>query len=139
MTSRQRNEEILRALCASVGSDDGVNPRDDKRRSAKSGSRPDRKLRQLCRQAAHVLHLALGALPQTDALVGASIRNVTPAPNANRLLVSVTVPELRQKEAVAAILRRYSGFLRSEVATAIARRRAPELAFDVWVEGGVHE
>ncbi len=139
MPSRQRNEERLRALCASVGSDDGVNPREDKRRNAESGSRPDRKLRQLCRQAAHVLQLALDALPETGALAGASVRNVTPASNANRLLVSVTVPDLQQKEAVAAILTRYAGRLRSEVATAVSRRRAPELAFEVWVEGVGHD
>lgn len=136
MSSRKRNEEDLRALCAQLYPDDGVDPREDKRGDARNERNPDRKLRQLCKQVAQTLQLALGGLPQADALVGVSVWGVSPAPNAGRLCVVIAVPDPRWREEVAAIMRRHSGRLRSEVASAITRSRTPELTFEVIVEGG---
>ena len=136
MPSRKRKEDNLRALCAHVYPDDGVDPREDKRRDAKCEKKPDRKLQQLCKQVAQTLQLALGALPQADALVGVSVRDVRPAPNAGRLCAVIAVPDPRRREEVAAIVQRHGGRLRGEVAMTITRRRAPELTFEVLVEGG---
>lgn len=136
MPSRKRKENDLRALCAHLYPDDGVDPREDRRRDAEYEKKPDRKIRQLCKQVERTLQLAFGALPRADALVGATVWEVTPAPNAGRLRVVISVPDPNRKDEVAAIVRRHTGRLRAEVAAAITRRRAPELTFDVMVGGG---
>jgi ribosome-binding factor A len=136
MHSRKRNEQDLRALCADLHPDDGVDPREDKRRDAGDERKPERKLRQLCKQVAQALQLALGNLPHADGLVGVSVWDVSPAPNAGRLCVVIAVADAGRREQVAAIVRRHSGRLRGEVASAITRRRTPELTFEVIVEGG---
>jgi len=136
MHSRKRKEQNLRALCARLHPDDGVDPREEKRRGAKYERKPDRKLWQLCKQVTHTLQLAFGALPEADALVGVSVRDVRPAPNAGRLCAVIVVPDPTRRKEVAAIVQQHSGRLRSEVAEAIARRRTPELTFEVIVDGG---
>lgn len=136
MSSRKRKMEELRALCAQVHEDDGVDPRDDKRRGARTNEKPDRKTRQLCKQVTQILQLALGAIPGAELLVGVTVQDVAPAPNAGRLRVVMAAPAGASPEAIAAILERFSGRLRTEVATSITRKRAPELTFAVVVEGG---
>lgn len=138
MPSRKRTKIDLRTLCAEIHPDDGVDPRENQRRGAEYEKKPNRKLWQLCKQVTQTLQLTLGALPRADALAGASVREVTPAPHAGRLRVVVTVANERQREAVATILERHGGRLRSEVAMAITRRKAPELTFEVMVQGGEH-
>lgn len=136
MPSRKRNERKLRALCADVHPDDGLDPRDDRKRDALNSTKPDRKLRQLCKQVERTLHLALADLPQADALAGVTVREVTPAPDAGRLCAVVAVPDPDRRDPVLAVLRAQRARLRSEVATAISRRRVPDLTFVVVVEGG---
>lgn len=139
MHSRKRKNLNPREICAQTYPDDGVDPREDKRRDAKYERKPDRKLWQLCKQVAHALQLAFGTLPRADALVGVSVRDVRPAPNAGRLCVVIAVPDPSRREEVAEIMRRHTGRLRGEVAEAIARRRTPELTFEVIVEGGIYD
>ncbi|HNQ22304.1 MAG TPA: ribosome-binding factor A [Phycisphaerae bacterium] len=136
MPSRKRKRNVLRAPCAHLHADDGVDPREDKRRDAELERRPDRKLLQLCKQVAQALQLAFGELPQADALFGASVREVAPAPSAERLRAVVVTPDPARRAQIAAILQRHSGRLRAEVASAITRHRAPELTFEVVMEGG---
>lgn len=135
MPSRKRKEDDLRALCAHVYPDDGVDPRDDKRRAVTHDRKTDRKLLQLCKQVGQALHLALGELPQTDVVTGILVQSVEPAPHGGRLRVTIAVPNLQQRAPVAALMQRHAGRLRAEVAAAITRRRAPELTFEVVVEG----
>lgn len=134
MPSRKRSKNDSRALCAHLYPDDGVNPREDKRRDAKTIEPTQRKLRQLCKQAAHALHLALGGLPEADVLAGTTVREVTPAPNAGRLRAILVVPSATRRDDVEAVVQRHIGRLRTEVAVTITRRRAPELVFTVLVE-----
>ena len=134
MSSRKRKKNDPRALCAQWYPDDGVDPRDDKRRDAEYDNKPDRKARQLCKQAARAVHLALGALPQAEALSGAYVREARPAPHAGWLCVVIVVSDARRREQVAAIVERFAGRLRAEVAAAISRRRCPELTFEVIVK-----
>lgn len=136
MTSHKRKTDDLRALCAHLHEDDGVDPREDKRRDATYSKKTDRKTRQLCKQVERTLQLALSALPQADALAGVSVWEVIPAPNAGRLRVAISVPQASRKAEVTAILEVHAGRLRAEVAAAITRRRAPELTFEVIMEGG---
>lgn len=106
------------------------------------GSEPDsqsnawqaeRKARQLCRQVQRALNLALAG----EALF---VDEVTPAPDCGRLLVHVALPPGRAVAEVMAQLREAAPQLRSEVAMAIARKRAPQLFFaPVAMEGGADE
>jgi len=137
MNSRKRRLDALRALCAELHPDDGVDPRDEKRRAARVERKNDHKVWQLCKQVAHTLHLALGALPDADALAGVIVQAVEPAPNAGRLRVTFAVADPRQIPEVSAVVERHAGRLRAEMAAAITRRRAPELVFAV-VAGGDH-
>lgn len=139
MTSRKRMKSDPRALCAQLYPDDGVDPREERRRDARCNEKPDRKTRQLCKQAVRALQLALGALPRAGVLAGVFVKEATPAPHAGRLRVVVVVPDPWRREEVAAVLESCAGRLRVEVAAAITRRRAPELTFEVIAEGESHD
>jgi ribosome-binding factor A len=73
-----------------------------------------------------------------------SIVSVTPAPDASRLLVTVAGPSSASAghdDAGADLLARLDsarGYLRSEVAASIHRKRAPELAFSLAKTGLDH-
>jgi ribosome-binding factor A len=82
----------------------------------------DRKTRQFCRQVQRVLNLAL---VDQDLFVEA----VSPAPHCGHLLVHVCIPADRAIAEALGALQRDAGRLRTEVAAAIARKRAPELSF----------
>lgn len=64
-------------------------------------------------------------------LTGAYVAEVTPAPDASRLLVVIEVPIATDVDAAHQMLGEMHGFLRSEVASAIDRRKTPELFFQV--------
>jgi ribosome-binding factor A len=89
----------------------------------------DRKTLQLCRQVERALSWALGD-SEDDVLRELLVVSVEPAPNSRRLLVSVA--PLEQLSNLLEVLRHLEaarGWLRSEVAAAITRRKAPELMF----------
>jgi ribosome-binding factor A len=99
-------------------------------RSSRS-KRSSQKTAQLCRQVFRAVSLALGECGD-DILRELTVVDVGPAPDASRLLVRVSVPAVGGEVAlpdVLARLERAGGFLRRQVATAITRKRAPELLF----------
>jgi len=136
MSSQSRKQEALRQMCAQAYSDDGVDPRFDKQEDARQGEKPDRKAWQLCKQVARTIELELTALPAADALTGASVSGVEPAPNAGRLRVVIVVARDESPAEVERLLRALAGRLRSAVAAATNRRRVPELVFMVIREEG---
>jgi ribosome-binding factor A len=71
---------------------------------------------------------------------GLFVEEVLPAPDCGRLLVHVAIPSgLSVVDAMAALGRAAPG-LRSEVASAISRKRAPELCFiPAYQNGGCDE
>jgi ribosome-binding factor A len=105
----------------------------------------DRKTRQFCRQVQRVLNLALtDHRGCDDRFQNLFVEDVTPAPHCGHLLVHVAIPADRAIAEALGALQRDAGRLRTEVAAAIARKRAPELSFvpafpDVGEEGGVDE
>ncbi len=135
MPSSKRDADDLRAFCAEVFEDDGVNPDEDKRRDANRARPRDRKLEQLCKQVEHALQTVFLAVQLP---CDACISSVVPAPNAGRLRVMVGVPADCDHAPVAAELDRCKGYLRTEVAQAISRRRAPELVFSIVIEESDH-
>jgi ribosome-binding factor A len=109
--------------------------------NSRSGNRQaQRKTQQFCRQVQRALNLALA-----DASVGEMgfdlfVDEVSPGPDCGHLLVHIVVQEGYSVADALSALRRESPQLRSEVAMAITRKRAPELAFvPVSVQGGSDE
>lgn len=131
MGMRRPRRKVLRSLCAEVHPDDGIDLREQARASGRK--RTPRKGNQLCKQVAETLDGVLAG--EGDAVLQAlRVVAVEPAPDLARLLVTVgaALPGAPIDPAAAIErLERASGHLRSEVATAITRRKAPSLAFRV--------
>lgn len=132
-SKKKRSREEMLASCADIGPDDGIDPREFVSEGRKRHS--NRKALQLCRQVAEALNGAL-ARCRNDVLGSLFVAAVQPAPNTGRLLVTVAASasagHLDAAEALAH-LQQAAGFLRTEMAAAIHRRRTPELLFRVAV------
>src|SRR5712691_2071871 len=119
-----------RPLCAALGSDDGIDPRDWAK--GDRAAVKNRKALQLCRQVEQTLHLALagfGDLLLNDLL----IVDVIPFPDSTRLLVTVRSATGTATEPMTILerVRQAAGLLRHEVAAGIHRRKTPDLVFRV--------
>lgn len=93
---------------------------------------PDRKVLQLCRQVARTLDGLLAGEVRDEALHGLKVVSVVPSPDASNLLVTLELPpsaEPRPASTLPRDLARASGWLRAEVASAITRKRAPNLTY----------
>jgi ribosome-binding factor A len=128
MKRKHASFEELLSSCDRVGPGDGADPRFDFRLT---GRRTGRKALQLCDQVARTLAQVLTWESGDEFLREVQVEGVVPAPNAGRLLAIVSIPSDRQVGEVLERLARCAGRLRAEVAAAIHRRRAPELAFEV--------
>jgi ribosome-binding factor A len=132
MKRKQPSRRDLLSSCAEPGPDDGIDPRIYFRKT--SEKKPNRKALQLCAEAARALGHAL-AWEVTDDLLGRlQVESVVPAPDSSRLLVVVSLrarPGTITPDEVLERLRQVTGRLRAEVAAAVCRRKAPELAFQV--------
>ena len=105
-----------------------------------SGRQVERKARQFCRQVQRALNLALADRHSDDGLNDLFVEDVSPAPDCGHLLVHVIVPADRPVNEAISALRRDASRLRSEVAMAITRKRAPELSFvPAFPDGGEDE
>ncbi|WP_254513554.1 ribosome-binding factor A [Anatilimnocola floriformis] len=130
MTSRSRkrpNSRQLRALCADLSPEDGVDPRHLARAGGEQTDR--RKAWQLCSQVRDSLRLILGTAVN-ERLQALDVREVLPAPNESQLLVLLTSNDPldeQERQEVLDALGAAAGWLRAEVATSITRKRAPRL------------
>jgi len=99
-----------------------------------------RKAQQFCRQVQRALNLAFEGRSASEDISSLFVEEVSPAPDCGRLLVHVVIPEGRPVAGSMAALQRDTPRLRTEVAMAITRKRAPELFFiPVLPEGGSDE
>jgi ribosome-binding factor A len=122
----------LLSSCADVSPDDGQDPKTFFRKP--SGKVANRKALQLCGQVARTLSRVLAGECGDDVLREVIVESVQPAPDSSRLLVTVLPSPAAGAVDPATVLERLhraSGMLRSEVAAAIHRRRAPLLTFRV--------
>lgn len=102
-----------------------------------SNRQAQRKARQFCRQVQRALNLALADCGSDASIAEIFVDDVSPAPDCGHLLVHVLVPAGHSIADALAALRRDTPRLRSEVAMAISRKRAPELAFvPAFADGG---
>jgi ribosome-binding factor A len=133
MALDKRAREQMLAHSAEVQPDDGLDPRDffDRRQPKR---KDNRKAKQLCRQAAETLDLVLSGEMHDPVLAGLHVVSVVPAPDSSRLLVTlhadVPVHQFDRKQ-IEERLEQSKGRLRSAVAAAITRRKAPVLMFNV--------
>lgn len=131
MTSRKASLRAIASLCDEIGPEDGIDPRLLARGSSRKSKKEHRKTLQLRRQAEVAIQLVLDELGD-DGLQGLAVTRVETDTNAGRLIVLLrptsaesTTHEVEALEALA----RASGVLRSAVAFAIHRKRAPILTF----------
>lgn len=94
----------------------------------------ERKTRMLCAQVADCLQLALDGIGDDD-LQELWLQGVEPFPDAGTLRVTLLVGAGAHLARANAALARAAGFLRSEIAAAISRKRVPQLVFRVVAEG----
>lgn len=100
------------------------------RTRSRSHGAKDRKQRQLCGQVHRVVDMTLGESGD-PLLQGCYVVDVRPSPDQARLRVRVQSSEPVSIPELEAALHRAAGWVRAEVASAITRRRAPQLAL-VW-------
>jgi ribosome-binding factor A len=106
---------------------------------ASSRRQVERKTRQFCRQVQRAMNFALADRKLGDGIDGLFVEDVSPAPDCGRLLVRILVPGSVPVNDVMIALGRETPRLRSEVAAAITRKRAPELCFVPAWDGGGYE
>jgi ribosome-binding factor A len=132
MTSRRIRRKDLEGAAAEVGPDDGKDPRYDRPEQTRPPGK--RKALQLCAEVARTLGEVLAGESGDEVLRDLVVESVTPAPSSARLLVVVALapsaPD-RDPGVVAARLEGARGRLRTEVAAAVRRRKAPDLVFQV--------
>lgn len=97
--------------------------------SRSSDRQAQRKAQQFCRQVQRALNLAFAHGDAGENIDGLFAEDVLPAPDCGHLLVHVLVPAGCSVADAISALRRDAPRLRAEVATAITRKRAPELSF----------
>jgi ribosome-binding factor A len=133
MNFHRRSAKKLRPLCAQTSEEDGLDPREFFR-EGKQARRPNRKALQLCGQVANLLNQIFSGECGDDLLRSLNVISVAPAPDASQLLVLVAQNPNEPTVPPGEILVRLdgaSGMLRSLVAAAVSRRRAPKLRFHV--------
>ena len=134
MTSRRISRKDLLSAASAIGPGDGLDPRLERR--GQDGRELGRKTLQLCGQVARTLASILPGCSD-DVLRDLEVIAVTPA-GSGRLLVTVGRSPSATAVAGSIILdhlARAHGWLRTEAASAVHRRKAPDLVFRV-VEPG---
>lgn len=91
---------------------------------------------QLCKQVERSAALTLTSICESDALLGATVAGVEPAPDSGRLVVTVVLGAGKgvedAAEAKAALIRSIREF-REDVSRSIHRKRVPQIVFGVWM------
>jgi ribosome-binding factor A len=132
MTRPNRVRDSLSTFRAEVDADDGADPREFFKKESCSSGKTGRKAQQLCAQVAETLGQLIGGEGGDEILQALCLIEVSPAPDASQMLVVVGpalgAATLREDE-VQQALDRASGWLRTEIAAAITRKRAPRLVF----------
>lgn len=133
-SARLSNKHLsqIALFCDNLGPDDGVDPRD-----IPNGPRSnafDRKTAQLCAAVKRVVDQLLAGESNDPVLSDLHVVDVLPAPNASRLRVVVELSSGSSDEQpnipnILDRLDRASGWMRSEIAASIRRRKTPDLTF----------
>jgi len=107
--------------------DDGVDPRYFRRERQEVDGK---KLLRMCSQVARTVAVSLTGECDDPLLNDLQVVEVIPAPDASRLCIKVrSSDESHESSLVEDRLEKRRGYLRSEVARVLNRKRAPELEF----------
>lgn len=131
MAIDKRTRMQMLESCGEIHEEDGVDPREFFK-PERNPRKQNHKAKQLCRQAAETLELVLSGETRDPRLRCLRVVSVQPAPDASRLLVTVTADcsgEEFDRGETEARLQASAGRLRTAVAASITRRKAPMLAF----------
>jgi ribosome-binding factor A len=138
MKSKQPSRKQMMSSCEEIRPDDGMDPRTFFRKSGRK--KTNRKALQMCGEIARTLSQVLAWESGDDLLRSLVVESVEPAPDSTRVLVTlcstVSVAESEFGQ-ILDRLQRARGRFRTEVATAIHRKRVPEIAFRVLGRGEV--
>ena len=118
-----------KSLCADLHPDDGQPI--SRGNESRDDHSDDRKTMQLCAQVRRALH-GIIPLPGSSFFEGLVVEAVKPDPNASRLCVVISIP-ISCAHSIPALNQRLTdmvGFMRSEVASQINRKRVPMLTFE---------
>ncbi|MEE8154619.1 MAG: hypothetical protein V3T53_06615 [Phycisphaerales bacterium] len=125
-----RKRAEARSLCADLHPDDG--PPESRRKESRDESSDDRKTMQLCAQVRRALYGVI-PLPGSTLFEGLVVEAVEPDPDASRLRVVISVSP-SSPDPITSVHKRLTdmvGFIRSEVASQIHRKRVPILTFQL--------
>jgi ribosome-binding factor A len=127
MAKRRFDAKPPEGLCATPDAEDGIDPRLAPRKF--QGKMTNRKALQLCRQIERILSTLL----EGEILRNLTVHSVLPAPDSSRLLATFVFhgPEAIATPAILAALHSAHAGLRGAIASAIHRRKTPELTFRV--------
>ena len=132
MSRKRSRQRDLMASAADVGSEDGSDPkRFHDRRTWDQPRKTGRKARQLCGQVTDAVRTTLAGLAD-EVLQNLTVISVEPAPHSGRLLVTVAGPttaDVTDRTTTRERLNKACGLIRSRVASAVHRRKAPEIVF----------
>ena len=134
MKQNENRKDICPGLVGSIQPGDGLDPRFDRTDSKKGSKKDGYKASQLCTQVRSTLELAV---PEAlaNSIYDVVVIDVQSAPNTTNLLVLVQSTlhcnDLVELQNIESALASKAGFLRSTVAHAISRRKAPNLIFRV--------
>jgi ribosome-binding factor A len=132
MKRESPSERDLVSLCREPGAEDGADPR----KYFRSESNPSRaRAVQLAGQVRRTLELVMAGESREPVLLDLTVRAVEPAPDCSHFIVVVT-GGVEESVALSA-LGRAASWLRTEVADAVHRRKAPLLTFRFLPEGEV--
>jgi ribosome-binding factor A len=112
---------------------------EDKSGNLSLSRKAQRKTLQFCRQVQRALNLALEDRNIGDGSNDVYIEEVCPAPDCGHLRVHVLIPGGMSAVDVMCALGREAPRLRSEIASAISRKRAPELCFVPALQDGAND
>ena len=132
MTTDQRARE--QSLAYDLETGDDWNELVDDPMTRNRDHKENRKAKQLCRQVAETLDLVLSGDCSDELLLCLQVISVVPAPNASRMLVTVSADmpdDGRGHQEILDRLNEQSGRLRAEIAASINRKRVPTLVFQV--------
>ncbi|WP_372367646.1 hypothetical protein [Candidatus Uabimicrobium sp. HlEnr_7] len=127
----KNSQKDLLKSCATIGEDDGIDPRILQKRYKNSHNKcrkVHRKNQQLCSQVVQALNLAFADI-DNDIIASLYAVRAVPMPNITRLLVTVTQRETTPVILIQKEIARYHNRFRYEIATTIHRKKVPHLAF----------
>ena len=128
MKRKNASTELIKQLCGEIREDDGVDPRHSKRREQKPNY--EKRDLRLGAQIRRQLELVLPELLFRAGVSCCEILSIEPAPDASRYSVAVVVDD-EDFEIASSVLASKKGLIRTEVAGAIYRKKAPDLAFEL--------